>query len=123
MAVLSLFVLTPGDGGARQARLLFLLFLDPRINLFPMNGHVPRGIDTQTYLTTLHVENRDIDVVANLEGFTYPAGQYEHFCGSMWCWGRPICPAGIGAGGLPESRPLPVDKSYRRFEYSIRIIG
>lgn len=80
----SLLFLTASRGGSRQAWLLFLLFLDSFIDLFPVYRDIPRGVDTEAHLSTLHVENRDIDVVANLEGFADPAGQYEHRCGSLW---------------------------------------
>ena len=82
--------------------MLFLLFLDPFIDLFPVYRDIPRGVDTETHLSTLHVENRDIDVVTNLEGFAYLAGEYEHRCGSLCCEFVQFALPALGPMGYPR---------------------
>jgi hypothetical protein len=39
-----------------------------------MNRDVLRGIDPDTHLVSFYAEDGDIDVVTDLQHFTYPAG-------------------------------------------------
>jgi hypothetical protein len=52
--------------------------LDPLENLFPMDLDIPRRIDSDTNVGTVHTKDRDNNVRTDPNGFANSPREYQH---------------------------------------------
>jgi hypothetical protein len=57
---------------------LRLFSTNPFVDLFAVHGNVRRRSHTQPNLVALDRQNRNGDLIADLDGFPDPSGQYQH---------------------------------------------
>jgi len=56
------------------------LTLDAFVDFLAMYTDFARRFHAQTHLITFHPKHRDIDIIANNDGFTDSPGQNKHSC-------------------------------------------